>query len=316
MEIFKKILVVVVPLIILWAVFSSLVIGMSKKGIIVDSVTKKPTEGIHLVRKTNLYAHRLYGGSELTVRSDVTTTDSSGKFYFSPFIKFKNPFHESYRELLYINDPEGYYKNNNSVYFGDIYGVGFSNGILLLKPLQPYSTFKPFNNYVDISLAPVVSALGECKNDEECLQKNRKYARSCLMWSIRTESFTCKNFSLRGTMIFKNDKLFGEDISNDFAECNKEPDDISSALCFQKGTTSNAVDTVVSEATCSTLTYESARNLCYYTIAVSSASKPLCDKITKKPIADGLPFLRGNGYDGVGDYNTLCIKERTRKYGQ
>ena len=325
MRIFKKISVLVLSIIILWIALNSLVIGTSKKGVVVDSATNKPLEGIRLVRETNIILPGFHGSTERTIRVVDTLTNKNGEFYFSSFLKLKSPFGATYRELLVINsgkyyDEKGNFVDlkNNVAYFGDTYGLGFSDG-LVLRIRQPYRqgevTYKPFNNFNVVNLAPIVSVLSECSNDSECLERNNESARSCIMTSIRTEGSTCNDFSLNGTMILKNSKSFGEDISNDFAECNKKTDDVDGALCFINAL--SFLNVVISESTCSSLSHETARNICYLNIATSSASKPLCDRITKKQIPDVPPLSASrHAYEGVYDYSTLCFKERARKFGQ
>lgn len=328
MKIFKKIILLIVVLLVLWLAFDSLVIGLPKKGVVIDSVTKKPIEGIYLVRQTNVIVPGLEQSHERRLRSVVVATDKNGQFYFSPFVRLKFPLFVSYRELLNINySGEKYYdeKDNlltlkyNTTYFDETYGVGFSDGLVLISR-KPYKqvghTYKPFNNKTMINLAPIVSSLDKCMGDSECLEKNKELARICAITPFDQpgSSFLCKDFSLKGAMIFKNNIPL-LDVLDDFSACNNEADDTNATLCFTKIVAfSNAV---ISEPACSILIYETARNLCYFRIAINSESKPLCDKITKKPIPDISPMSADrHAYDGIIDYNTLCFKERARKYGQ
>ncbi len=311
MALFKKMATVAVSIFILWAVFHSLVIGMAKNGVVVDSVTKKPLEGIYLVRATYSYTSNLEGSySDHPIIFDTTVTDKGGRFSFSPFVKIKLWLNKA--DQLYINSAPNYYALDGSSrtlklnpgYFTDEYSSGF----ILPTGTTPN---KPFNKYIDVNLIPIVSTLGECKDTSECLEKNKNYARACMMMPIRYQKDVCGEFSLKGTMIFKNDKTFGDDTSNDFAECNEKTDDISAALCFNRK--QFEVGVMLSESTCSSLTYESARNLCYYIITINSPSNSLCDKITKKPFPDeSLSYAS----DGVSNYKDLCIKERARMYNQ
>ncbi|OHA34067.1 MAG: hypothetical protein A3A22_03025 [Candidatus Taylorbacteria bacterium RIFCSPLOWO2_01_FULL_45_34b] len=211
MKFYKKIILLVVGLFVLWLVFNSLIIGLPKKGVVVDSVTKKPIEGIYLVRQTNVIVPGLEQSHERRLRSAVVATDKNGQFYFSPFIRLKFPLFVSYRELLDINySGEKYYneKDNllslkyNPSYFDETYGLGFSDGLVLISR-NPYKqsghTYKPFNNENTINLAPFVSSLGDCNGDSECLEKNQEFAKNCEttpVWQPGSD-VRCKNFNLK-----------------------------------------------------------------------------------------------------------------------
>lgn len=300
MKIFKKITVVVVSIFVLWVVSHFFAIGMSKNGVVVDSLTKKPLAGISVIRVTNSYTSNLEGSYQSEpMRIDTAVTDSNGRFSFSSFIKLKWWFKKA--DQLYINAShasDDHLSILNHSYFIDAYSSGF----ILPTGSTPS---KRFNKYLEVSLAPIVSILGECGGDGECIQKNENYARICL--SATDPKNVCGGFSVKGTMIFKNDKPFGDNLVNDFSECNNKTDDSSGAVCFYW----KKNGTVINEPICDSLTHESSRNLCYYFVAISSPAKPICDKITKKPFPDEAVSYAS---DGVSNYKDLCIKERARMY--
>ncbi len=309
MKILNKIILGLFALLILWVAFHFLIIGGVKTGVVVDSVTQKPLEGIHLVRALYYYTSNLEGSySAHPVRYEATVTDKDGRFSLSPFIKMKMWLNKA--DKLFINPTPNYYFENgeplqsvNTKYFMDVYGSGFSRNYGMAPDNK-------FNKNIIVGLIPIVSNISECNGNGGCIEKNKDYARDCLKRSLQYEGKVCGGFAIKGVVIFKNDKPFGDDITNDFAECDNKKDDASSAYCFY---TKQHENVMFSEETCSAFDFESTRNLCYYFLTIGSSTNNLCDKITKKPFPDETVSYAS---DGVSNYKDLCIKERTRMYGR
>jgi len=290
---FSKILKYLLGLIVVVVVINSFIIGFPKFGKVVDSATKQPLGNILVSRITSVGSGG-HGDPERLVRIGSTRTDRNGKFYLSPYIKFRFPF-RSKKDLVNVNiallSPErilynsGGFENKN--YFAES-GEGWLHKTTGRKI------------YYNITLAPIVADEKQCQGDNKCIEENKRWGRAC---AERDDLPACNDLHA----IAKYTQ--SQEIANELLSCNRESDDAKVAECLLKFKYGPG-KVIFTDSACSKINSELGRNYCYYWIASNARFYPreVCDKITAKTIPNTQSYMVFAGDIQGNNYLDACLR--------
>jgi hypothetical protein len=220
----KSILIIVsiIIVILFWIIVISFVVkervSFPESGIVVDSLTGEPIEGIK-VTKVLTYRAQGWEGRSTYYKRVSKTTNKKGKFHFG-FINIF-PIHRILDDGIEININLNQSKKNNGYSYIDI---------------DYYQNYQDKNNKKIIRLPPLVNSIDKCGTDELCKKSN--YLRVAIItlnenlceFLNYNDLFYCYKY----IAIVKKDKSICKD-----KECEEKVENIIESLtdfpeCFEK----------------------------------------------------------------------------------